>query len=436
MSFGDGSANSGSIERISYGNAPPPAKANATPESGAAPLDVDFSADVSVDPDGDVVSYEWDFESDGTKDADGRTASHEYQTRGAYTATLTVRDAGGLYSQDTVVVAVDDTPPVATIQAPADGALFRHGVPVQLRGTGFDNEDGALTGDALTWRVVLHHGEHIHPAGTDLQGAAQSFTPAGDHDADSYYEVQFSATDGFRTDTKSVDIRPETIKLTLASEPPGVPLSYSGREYTAPAVLTSAVGYRTSISAPETVSRGGAVYHFSGWSDGGGRLHQIVVPAANRTLTARYIAASTGAGGAGGPAPLEPRAATFLAPRLRPRLRLDRPGRRARSLSGRVLGAASAPRVLVALRTTRSGGRCRRWNADRGRLGRRISRCAGGHGWMRATVTRRPGAAPDWNFRVRLRGAPRAGRYVVTTRVADNRGRTLLGPSSAALRLR
>jgi hypothetical protein len=95
-------------------------------------------------------------------------------------------------------------------------------------------------------------------------------------------------------------------------------------------------------------------------------------------------------------------------------------------------GVAAKPRVLVAL-TARSHGRCRRWSADHGRFGR-LRRCGGAHAWVRATVTAAGRSA--WRWRARLGGVAGPGRYSVTTRVTDNRGRTLLGASSTALRLR
>ena len=166
--------------------------AHATPATGASPLTVQLSADESVDPDGDPVTYAWDFEDDGIDDAHTRTATHVYTTRGLYTARLTVTDSDA-ESHDTVAISVD--PPVAAIGAPADGALFRHGSPVPLRGSAHDATGAELTGGALRWRIVLHHGHHIHLVADQLPGAEQRFTPAGDHDADSYYEIEFTATD-------------------------------------------------------------------------------------------------------------------------------------------------------------------------------------------------------------------------------------------------
>ncbi|MEO8690394.1 MAG: PKD domain-containing protein, partial [Solirubrobacteraceae bacterium] len=435
VNFGDGSANSGSVRRIVFGNAPPPAKAHASPASGPSPLSVELSADVSADPDGDAVSYAWDFDGDGKDDAGTRTASHVYTTSGVHTARLTVTDARGLASHDTVAIAVDEAPPVARIDAPVDGSLFRHGTPVPLRGSAHDAIDGELTGDSLRWRIALHHGDHIHLVTSDLRGAEQSFTPAGDHDADSYYEIEFTATDSQgQEDSKTALIRPETIVFTLASSPPGATLGYSAREYTAPATLTTAIGYRTSVSAPETLTAGGTAYRFDRWSDGGARSHQFVIPAEDSTLTALYRAAD-------GPAPPGSAAETLgtqtAGPMVRPprpQLRLDRPGRRTRTLSGTVSPLAARPRVLVGLRTVLSHGRCRRWSADGGRLARLTRHCALPLAWMRASVTKTGASA--WRWKLRLRGTVHAGRYVVTTRATDGRGRTLIRSQAASLRLR
>ena len=207
-----------------------------------------------------------------------------------------MRDARGLPSEDTVQVLVDRTAPVAAIEAPADGSLFRNGVPVQLHGSATDLEDGDLGDDALSWHIVLHHGSHTHSQG-DLHGADPSFTPPGDHDADSYYEIELTATDSDGVvDRKTVEIHPETIPFSLASVPAGVPLSYSGVQHVAPAKLTASIGYRTSVSAPDQFTRDGIVYTFKGWSDGGARQHPIVVPAAAATLTATYTAPPGGGG--------------------------------------------------------------------------------------------------------------------------------------------
>jgi glucose/arabinose dehydrogenase len=420
LRFTDGTFNSARLEQIIYtGNHPPPAVAHATPTTGSAPLPVAFSADASVDPDGDAVTYDWDF-GDGSAHATARTANHTYNASGAYTATLTVRDSHGAASEDSVEILVDRSAPVATIAAPADDSLFRHGVPVHLEGTGTDADDGTLPESAFGWHVLLHHGSHTHIGG-DFTGREAQFTPPRDHDADSYYVITLRVTDSDGvSDSKTVTIHPETVPFTLASSPAGVPLSYSGTAHVAPVTLTSAIGYHTTISAPAQITRAGRTWTFAGWSDGGARAHDITIPAAASTVTATFKAPPTHDGG--GPATLPPPTVTPPAPAPRPRLRLDRIVRRARVLSGRVTGVATAPVVRIAVRTARTHGRCRHWNQHRGHLGGR-KRCSRSL-WMRAAVTAEGSSA--WRWRVRLHGRLPRGRYLVASRVTDKRGRALL----------
>jgi PKD repeat protein len=74
------------------GNAAPSVSIAANPASGAAPLDVSFSAAAS-DLDGSIAGYAWDFGDGAT--AAGAGASHRYGAPGSYAATVTVTDDSG-----------------------------------------------------------------------------------------------------------------------------------------------------------------------------------------------------------------------------------------------------------------------------------------------------------------------------------------------------
>ncbi|MCK5620304.1 MAG: PKD domain-containing protein, partial [Candidatus Krumholzibacteria bacterium] len=73
------------------GNNPPTASFVANPTSGDAPLDVNFDASGSFDPDTDPLIYVWDF-GDGSGPGSGETVAHTYQSDGTYNVTLTVSD--------------------------------------------------------------------------------------------------------------------------------------------------------------------------------------------------------------------------------------------------------------------------------------------------------------------------------------------------------
>jgi PKD repeat protein len=407
VSFG-ADAGSGSVQRIVYGNRPPVASAAASPSRGAAPLAVTLTAEGSADPDGEALTYEWDLDNDGSPDAVGRTVDHTY-TLGAHTAVLRVRDARGLAATDTVAVLVDESPPVAAIRAPAPGATFRYGRPIVLKGAGTDVQDGELGDAALHWRITIHHGNHAHLIEADRTGREISFTPPGDHDADSHLEFRLTARDsaGLMTSTTLI-MEPEEIALRLESSPPGAVLSYAGVDVVAPVLRTAAVGFRTSVSAPAALEHGGRQFVFDRWSDGGARLHDLIIPPQATTLTAAYrpVAAPPAAGvlgTTGGSPPSARRAA--------PRIKLTKPaaGRVARRLRGRILGASEPVRIDVALRQRRQARSCRWWRRPLGRLSG-AARACDRPVWMRAAVDR------SGRWRLDLRGRLGRGRYVVLMR--------------------
>jgi PKD repeat protein len=74
-------------------NDPPVANFTFSPATGVYPLQVNFDASASYDPDGSISSYTWDF-GDGKSDS-GMTVSHVYETWGTFTIKLLVRDNRG-----------------------------------------------------------------------------------------------------------------------------------------------------------------------------------------------------------------------------------------------------------------------------------------------------------------------------------------------------
>lgn len=93
------------------GNLAPTAQISADKTTGTAPLNVNFSALASTDPEGSTLSYHWDF-GDGTN-ATGPTTTKTYQSAGNYTASVRVTDTGGLSSSASVSINV--TAPVSQV---------------------------------------------------------------------------------------------------------------------------------------------------------------------------------------------------------------------------------------------------------------------------------------------------------------------------------
>lgn len=104
---------SGALPQSGY----PVAQIAATPNTGYAPLTVQFSATGSQDPDGGILKYLWDL-GDGTKEFTS-DFSTVYTVPGTYTAVLTVTDNEGLSSTASVLITVQDSTPAAPAQLSA-----------------------------------------------------------------------------------------------------------------------------------------------------------------------------------------------------------------------------------------------------------------------------------------------------------------------------
>jgi len=120
-------------------NTPPTLNPTASPNSGPAPLAVNFTANAS-DADGDALSYAWDFGDGGTSSAEN--PSHSFAA-GNYTVTLEVSDG-----HDSVAVSLNITATEAT-----SGDSSAPLITPSVSGTLGDN--GWYTSDvSVSWSVV------------------------------------------------------------------------------------------------------------------------------------------------------------------------------------------------------------------------------------------------------------------------------------------
>jgi len=90
------------------GNIAPTANANG-PYNAMINAAVIFSSAGSADSDGSITEYLWDF-GDNTPTSTTINPSHSYTTSGSFTATLTVKDDGGLTNSSSAIVTISDTP--------------------------------------------------------------------------------------------------------------------------------------------------------------------------------------------------------------------------------------------------------------------------------------------------------------------------------------
>jgi cytochrome c len=178
--FNGNNANSG-IYRIDYvaGARRPIAHATGTPDNGPLPLQVQFSSDGSIDPDGGSLTYAWDFDGNGTTDSTLANPSHTYTTAGTFNATLTVTDVDGQTAFDTIPITAGNTRPTVTITVPEDGQFAGFGELIPYTITVTDPEDGTVACNRVSLNVQLGHDDHAHPLQT-LQGCSGTFSSLSD----------------------------------------------------------------------------------------------------------------------------------------------------------------------------------------------------------------------------------------------------------------
>jgi glucose/arabinose dehydrogenase/PKD repeat protein len=295
----------GAIRRIRY-----VATANRSPEAafvtntsfGPAPLTVQFNAANSSDPDDDeIVAYQWDFGDGNSTIAYTPTVNHTYQQVGVYTATLRVRDSRDALSANLSEQRIDvgNTPPVASIDAPAADLRFTVGQPIALRGSATDAQDGPLSGSRLEWEVRLHHDTHFHPylSGT---GSTLPLTAPAPEDlaaaANSYLEVIFSATDLLgRTTVVTRELQPQKVNLSFASSPSGLQIGLTGLAgnlVTAPRTVVSWPGNPIEVSVPANQSLDGVAMQFCRWSHTSAANHSLTTPGEDRSYLAIFVPAN------------------------------------------------------------------------------------------------------------------------------------------------
>jgi PKD repeat protein len=290
----------GRIMRIAYvgSNQAPTAVATASPESGPAPLTVQFNGSGSSDSDGDPLTYAWDLDGDGQyDDSTAVSPTYTYTAEGSYPASLRVTDDGGLTGTAAVPITVGstgtNTKPEATITSPTADQTWRVGTRFDFAGAATDPQQGGLPATALDWELIIHHCPsncHEHQVQTWTGTAGGNFF-APDHEYPSHLELRLTATDsGGLTDTDSVLLNPRTVSLTLTTPlETGLSLTLNGVTKRRPFVSTVIEGSTNTISAPspQVSAINGGTYDWVKWLHGGPLTQTVTVNAAT-TYTAQF----------------------------------------------------------------------------------------------------------------------------------------------------
>jgi glucose/arabinose dehydrogenase len=294
-----GSADTAAVYRVSYAgftNQSPIVAASATPTEGPTPLNVQFSSVGTTDPDSgpSPLTYGWEFGDGGMSSA--ANPSHVYTIPGPYQGRLTVSDGAAMVSSDFITVYAGNRPS-ASIDAPPAGTMYSAGEMIGFSGSASDDEDGVLPASAFTWQVVLVHAGHTHPffgPVSGVTGGSVTIPTTGHEPENTSYQIILTVADSHglpRTVTR--DLTPRSSPLFLSTDPPGIPVFLDGVVQSTPRNYTSLLNYSHAVEAQQQFTLGGTVYTFACWSNFQPRVHSFVMPAAGRTLIARYSASGS-----------------------------------------------------------------------------------------------------------------------------------------------
>ena len=167
VELGDFAAIGPSIKQIRFGgNQSPIVRMTSDKKFGPSVLNVNFTGNTSSDPDGTIANYAWNFGDGGTSTA--ANPSHNFtapaNTPTKYAVKLTVTDNLGASSLDSIIISVNNTPPVVSITSPVKNSLYKIG-PDTLYSCSAAVTDAQHSGAQLKyeWQTFLRHNSHQHP---------------------------------------------------------------------------------------------------------------------------------------------------------------------------------------------------------------------------------------------------------------------------------
>lgn len=191
-------------------NLPPIASFTASPLSGRAPLQVQFDAAASFDPDGTIISFDWETGDGAT--LIGFQPSYTYSSPGTYSTILTVTDNEGTTGTTTKTIQVNPINLPPQVDAGADQTITLPSAAI-LNGTMMD--DGIPNNStSVTWTIISGPGSVLL---TDSQSPSTtvSFSEEGN------YVLRLTANDGELTsqDEITITVNPAPLVASFVGDP-------------------------------------------------------------------------------------------------------------------------------------------------------------------------------------------------------------------------
>jgi PKD repeat protein len=189
------------VKRVGFGgNQLPVAKATSDVTFGPSVLNVNFTGNTSFDPEGAAVTYLWNFGDATTSTVANPT--HSFTSAGnvpkKFTVTLTVKDNMNATAVDSIIISVNNTPPVVHITSPVNNSLYRPtgtDTIYALTATVTDAEHvpGQLK---YEWQKVLRHNNHEHQSPVDTtRSSTVSISRIGCNGEEYYWMLKLKVTD-------------------------------------------------------------------------------------------------------------------------------------------------------------------------------------------------------------------------------------------------
>lgn len=185
-----------------------------------------------------------------------------------------------------------NAPPVAQINTPAQGALYRGGDVISFSGDATDPEDGTLPASAFTWSVVFHHDTHTHdgpPIASGVKAGSFTIPNTGETDDDVFYRLYLVVKDSKGlADTVFRDVLPRKSTMTFATQPAGLQVTLDGQPMNTPLSVVGVESIQRTIGVVEPQISGGNTYVFDRWLHGGSATQIISTPINDVTYTAVF----------------------------------------------------------------------------------------------------------------------------------------------------
>lgn len=277
----------------------PIAVADATPNGGVGPLNVQFSSLGSNDPYSKTLTYSWDF-GDGSALSTQANPAHTYSTNGTYTATLTVNN-GTLTGNATIIIKVGNALPTASITMPTSSS-YNAGDTINFSGTATDAHDGTLPPSAYSWKVDFYRGQSLQPSyyaenpvpffGPVANATSGSFQIPQDisNDTATMYRITLTVTDSLGLSTTiTKDISPNLTNYNVTSNLNNGAFVVDGTWQTGSYSSADVANVQHMLAGVPVQQVGTTIYRFHDWSDNGPIQHLITnAVTQNPTYTANY----------------------------------------------------------------------------------------------------------------------------------------------------